>query len=148
MKTDRKSQAVLVVLGIVVAILAAVAVILAVQPPPDFDPATPEGAAQGYFRAVLDDDREAVRGYLTAESIRRCRLNEMHHFTPGRARVVIVHTDITGDRAEVEVRITESWGEGPFDADSHSFDERLVMERDNGRWLIARPPWPIEFDCR
>lgn len=147
MKTERRSRAVLAVLGIVVAILAVVAVVLAVQPPPEFDPATPEGTAQGYFRAVLDQDVEAVRSYMTTESIGSCRLSELRYFTPDQARVVIVHTEITGDRAEVDVRITESWGSGPFDADSHTFDETLVMEQHGDRWLIARPPWPLEFDC-
>lgn len=147
METDRRSQAVFAVLGVVVAILVVVAVILAVQPPPEFDPATPEGTAQGYFRAVLDDDPDLARTYLTAELADDCDTHELRHFGPDRARVVIAHTEVTGDRARVEVQITETWGDGPFGADSHSFDETLVMEHHGDRWLIARLPWPIEYTC-
>ena len=147
MRTDRQSRLILVFVGGAVAILAAVAVFLAVRPPPDFDPATPEGATQGYVRAVLDEDAELVRSYLSVELARKCRLGEIRHFGPDRARVVIVDTEVGSDRAEVDIRITETWGEGPFGSDSYTFSESLVMERQGDHWLIVRPPWPIEHAC-
>ncbi len=145
MTTDRHSRNILIVIGAVVAVLIGVAVVLALRPPAELDPATPEGTAQGYFQAVLDDDEDLALGYLIPDLRQRCDTGEMRYMTPNGARVVIISTEIDGADAEVEVEITESYGGGPFDAGSHSFDETLVMERHGERWLIAEIPWPMHF---
>ena len=134
-------------IGALVGVLIGVAVMLALRPPPGFDPATPEGTAQGYFRAVLDDDENLAFAYLTGALADRCDTGEMRHVTPDEARVVITRTEIDGADAELEVEITETYGEGPFDAGSYIFDETLVMERHGDRWLIAEIPWPIHIYC-
>ena len=61
-------------------------------------------------------------------------------------RVVIKQVDIDTDTALVDVEITETYGQDLFESGSYSFDETLVMERVEDRWLISRPPWPI-FHC-
>ena len=55
MSTKARSNTVLVAIGIVVVLLIGVAVIFALQPPPTFDPGTPEATAQGYFQAISDE---------------------------------------------------------------------------------------------
>ena len=147
MTTDQRSRRILVVIGALVGVLIGVAVLLALRPPPQFDPATPEGTAQGYFQAVLDGDEDLVFGYLTKALGDRCDVGEMRHVTPDEARVVITRTEVDGAGAELEVEITETYGEGPFDAGSFTFDETLVMERHGDRWLIAEIPWPIHIYC-
>ena len=147
MATDQRSRRFLVAIGALVAVLIGVAVMLAVRPPPQFDPATPGGTAQGYFQAALDGDEDLAFGYLTEALRARCNPGEMRRVTPDEARVVITHTEIDGTDAEVGVEITETYGEGPFDLGSHTFDETLVMERDGDRWLIAEIPWPIRMYC-
>lgn len=150
MDTDQRSRLVLIVIGATLIVLVAVALVMAVQPPPEFDPATPQGAAQGYFRAVVDRDPNAAFDYLADDIRSECNRGELRHVTPDGARVVIAATEVTADEATVEVEITETWGEGPFDAGPGrlSFDETLFMERHGDRWLITETPWPIHDYCR
>lgn len=147
MKTDQPSRRILVAIGTLVGVLIGVAVMLALRPPPEFNPTTPEGTVQGFLQAVLDDDEDLAFGYLTEPLRDRCNTGEMRHVTPDEARVVITRSDIGGAHAELEVEITETYGEGPFDAGSYTFDETLVMERHGDRWLIAEIPWPIHIYC-
>ncbi len=147
MTTDQRSRRILVVIGALVAVLIGVAVMLALRPPAEFNPATPEGTAQGYFQAVLDGDEDLAFGYLTEAFGDQCDTGVMRHETPNDARVVIIRTEIDGADAELEVEITETYGEGPFNAGSYTFNETLVMERHDDRWLIAEIPWPIYAEC-
>jgi hypothetical protein len=147
MTTDQRSSRILVVIGALVTVLIGVAVMLAVRPMPDPDPTTPEGTAQGYFQAVLDGDEDLAFGYLTEALSDQCDAGQMRHVTPDGARVVITRSEVGGADAELEVEITETYGEGPFDAGSDTFDETLVMERHGDRWLIAEIPWPIHSYC-
>jgi hypothetical protein len=148
MRTDQRSRTILVVIGTLVVVLIGVAVVLALRPPPQFDAATPEGTAQGYFQAVLDGDEDLAFGYLTETLRDRCETGEMRHVTPDGARVVITRTEIDGADAALEVEITETYREGPiFDIGSYPFDETLVMERHGDRWLITEMPWPIHVYC-
>lgn len=50
MDTEQRSRTILIGIGAAVVVLVAIAVVLAIQPPELYDPATPEGAAQGYSR--------------------------------------------------------------------------------------------------
>ena len=147
MTADQRSRRILVVIGTLVAVLIGVAVMLALRPPPEFNPATPEGTAQGYFQAVLDGNEGLAFDYLTETFGDRCDTSEMRHATPDDARVVITRTQIDGAHAEVEVEITETYGEGPFGGGSYTFDETLFMDRHGDGWLIAEIPWPIHDYC-
>lgn len=135
-----------VIAGVVV-VLVVIAVIIALQPPEVLDPSTPEGAAQGYFQAVHDGDGQRIAVYVTQDLDERCdgfgHLRDLGRYEEGRsAGVVIVRTDVVGDSATVDVTITVAAGDAPFDVESYSLDERLVMERDGDRWLISEVPWP------
>lgn len=148
MTTDRRSRRVLVVISTLVTALLGVAVVLALRAPPEFDPLTPEGTAQGYLQAVLEGDENLASSFLTETLRDECTMSEMRHVMPGDARIVIKHTEIDGMDAELELEITETYGEGPFDfGSSYSFDETLVMERRGDRWLIAEVPWPTNIYC-
>lgn len=148
MTTDRRSRRALVLLTTLVTTLLGVAVVLALRSPPDFDPLTPEGTAQVYVQAVLDGDEDIAFSVFTETLRDECTTSEMRRVIPPHARIVIKKTEIDGADAELELEITETYGEGPFDlGSSYSFDETLVMERQGDRWLIAELPWPTHIYC-
>ena len=147
MKMDRHSRIVLMVIGAVAIALVAVAIVVAVQPPQEFDPGTPEGTAQGYYQANLDGDEDLALSYLNEDLMARCPTQNLRHFTPNSARIVIEKTEIDGDEARVDVVITETWGEGPFGGGSNTFDETLVMTQNDDAWVITQIPWPLEMFC-
>lgn len=145
-----RSRNTLVGIGALVVVLIAVAVVLALQPPIELDPTTPEGTAQGYFQAVLDRDVDRAFAHMSDELTRRCDHLDAHHSLryglADEARIVILDTSVAGDEATVRVEVTETYGTGIFMSDSHSFAETLSMERRGDGWAIAKPPWPIH-DC-
>ena len=147
MKMDRHSRTVLVVIGAVAVALIAVAIVVAVQPPQEFDPGTPEGTAQAYYRAILDGDEDLALSHLEESVLADCPGYELRYFTPDGARIVIANTEIEGDEARVDVVITETWGEGPFGGGSNTFDDTLVMARSDDTWVISRIPWPVGMFC-
>ena len=147
MKMDRHSRIVLVVIGAVAVVLITVAIVVAIQPPTEFDPGTPEGTAQGYYQAILDGDEHLALAYFDEDLLASCSTYELSYFTPESARVVIAKTEIDGEGARVDVVITETWGEGPFGGGSSTFDETLTMTRSGETWVISRIPWPIDMFC-
>jgi len=147
MKMDRHSSIVLVVIGCVSVVLIGVAIVVAVQPPQEFDPGTPEGTAQAYYQAILDGDEDLALSYVDEDLVADCSIHELRYVTPDNARVVIEKTEIDGNNASVDVVITETWGEGPFGGGSDTFDETLFMTRSNDAWMISRMPWPVEMFC-
>ena len=50
---------------------------------------------------------------------------------------------ITGDRAEVKVRVSENTGSSPFDSGSYDHEETFDLVRASGAWLIDQPSWPV-----
>lgn len=153
MGTGNHSRVVLISIGVVVAVLVGVAVVIALQPPQVFDPATPEGTAQGYFQALHDGDVGLVTSYLTDDLNDRCDtapyLEDFRRYDQRETTgVSIMSTHIDGDEAEVEVTITVTYGGDPFAAGSDTFDETLVMEHHRDRWLISEPAWPWDrYSC-
>jgi len=147
------SRVVLIVIGAVVALLIGVAVVIALQPPPVLDPTTPEGAAQGYFQALNDGDGDLVASYLTDDLNDRCadfvRLEDLRRYGESETTAVsIVRTEVDGDDAKVEVAITVTYGGGPFFAGSDTFNETMVMQYQDDRWLISEPAWPWDrYSC-
>jgi hypothetical protein len=136
------SRAALVAIGVVIALLVVVAVVFAIVPPPQFDPDTPEGTIQGYFQAVNDGDLSRATTYLTDELAATC---DFDRWLPETGSVVIMDVSIDGDEAVVDVRISVSYGEGPFNGGSYDENERVVMERIGDRWLISKPLWPMDI---
>ncbi|MEA3501341.1 MAG: hypothetical protein U9R47_01090, partial [Actinomycetota bacterium] len=143
MTTDRHSRIALMVIGGIAVILIAVAIVVAVQPPKEFDPGTPEGTAQAYYQAILDGDEDLALSYLDEDLLAGCSTHELSYFIPESARVVIAKTEIDGDEARIDVVITETRGEGPFGGGSNTFDEALIMTRSDDAWVITSMPWPV-----
>jgi hypothetical protein len=144
MRTVARSNVFLVGVAVAAAALLAVAVVLAMRPTPQLDPGTPEGAVQGYFQALLDNDAELAGSYLAGDLADRCE-SDLKRRSEDGVGVVIVDVTSRGAHVRVDVEITETYGSDPFGGSSYSFDETLVLEKHGDRWLIAEPPWPIYY---
>ena len=148
METNTTSRRTLIVIAAVVGVLVVAAVAVALRPPATLDASTPEGTAQRYYQAIDDGEVETAMSYLAEDLTDRCNTEEMRYWIRERdttgIRVVILDAQIDEATARVDVRITESYGSGPFDGGSYSHDETLDMQRNDGRWLIRGIPWPWE----
>ena len=144
MRDLARSSVVLVAIGAAVAVVVIVGLVLALQPPKQFDPGTPEAAIQGYFQAVVDRSRADAERFMTPDLVERCGadLNQIRD-TADSLRVAIVDTEPDGSRAEVTVEITERSASSVFLGEPHTFREALVVEHVGDVWLISEAPWPI-----
>lgn len=144
MKGLTRSSIVLAAIGSAVAVVAVIGLVLALQPPKEFDPGTPEAAIQGYFQAVVDRSRVDAERFMTPNLVERCGadLNQIRD-TADSLRVAIVDTERDGNRVAVTVEVTERSAAGVFLGEPHTFKETLVVERVGDVWLIAEAPWPI-----
>ena len=143
MKGITRSGLVLGIVGVLLAVLVAVAIVLALQPPDQFDAGTPEATVQDYLQAVIDSDQTAAAGLMTPELVKRCGtdLSQIRR-SPENFRAVIIDTEPLGDDLIVNIEITEGSGSGLL-GDSWSFDESLILIQVGDEWLIAEAPWPI-----
>lgn len=142
--TASKSRAILGLIAfVVVASIATAAVLSATRRIPDLDPATPEGVAQAYFKAVLDADDGGALALMAPELRDRCDDPSFRpFFSDDMVRVVLVSSTVAAGRAVVEVDIDHVPDPSPFDVEGYSSRERLVMHPTATGWEIAEPPWP------
>ncbi len=117
---------------------------VALQPPPTFDPGTPEATAQGYFQAISDGDEELAESYMTDELVDACSGQWYFYDIRESPSVVITDSEIDGDTAKLGITIDVSYGGGPFDGASYDQDETLTMEHRVDVWLISKPTWPMD----
>ena len=143
MKGITRSGLVLGIVGVLLAVLVVVAIVLALQPPEQFDAGTPEATVQSYLQAVADSDQTAAARLMTPDLAKRCGadLSQIRR-SPESFRAVILDTEPLGDDLIVNIEITEGSGSGLF-GDSWSFDESLILIQTGDEWLIAEAPWPI-----
>lgn len=147
MEKTTPSTRVLVGIGAaVIALLVLAAVLTATRSAPELDPATPEGVAQAFLLEVFDEDYAAAADYFTPELAERCEAGDRYFYGEEPGRAVLVDTEIDGDRATVDVEITTTYGDSPFDLSESTFDATLVMRRIDDRWLISEPVWQF-FSC-
>jgi len=148
MERGASSNIILVVVGTLVALLVAVSIFLALQPPTQFDPNSPEGAAQGYFQAIEDGDEALATSFLTEDLQEFCDGEWQYRDSEAASRVVITNTKIDGDAATVKVTITVSYGDDPFGGGSYDQDETIKMVRVGDVWLISTLTWPMDaYPC-
>lgn len=134
------------IVGALVAVVVAVAVVAATRPPPELDVGTPQGIVQAYVRAVFDGEIAEAAGHITAES--ECGVEDLERARAAdSARVVLLDTRVDGDSASVEVEIVHSGGSGPFDGYEWSEETTFSLIRSGGTWQLTGEPWPLYF-CR
>lgn len=141
METSKKPDRPLFVAGLTVVVLVLVAIVVIVfRPEPvEYDPATPEGTVQTYVRAVLDRDNDAAAALMVEEP--ECKPDPYPRFGEESIRISLGKVEIDGDRATVEVRITTSGGNAPFDRYEWTEEDRFFLDLEAGVWRIDTAPW-------
>lgn len=145
-------RAVLIVGAAIVAlIILAVVVVLAVpKGPTAYDPGSPEAAFQAFYQSYEAGDLEgayglfgsSVRVQLTLDEYRRLDAEHAWQRDEDR-RVVLLGTDLTGDRANLRLRI-DQFSAGGLGGNRYSHERTIRLVREHGAWLIDEPIVGIE----
>ena len=137
-----------IIAGIVVLAVAAVVLVLARGREDYVADDTPAGVAHNYFLAIERQEYEKAYGYLSDELKNRPTLDEFistvgHNFNQGEAALKIGETTLTGDRASVQVIITNYSGGGPFESNRYSNTDTAQLKRNaKGAWQLTAYPYP------
>ena len=142
----------LIVLGAIVALIGVALVLVLAVPkgPTSYEPGSPEAAFQTFYRAFQDGDLEgahgifsaSVKGELTLAEYRRVSAEHDWQRHEDR-RVVLAGTDVTGDRANLHLRIDQFDG-GGLGAARNSYERTIRIVREGGVWLIDEPIVGVE----
>ena len=132
---------------VVVALIAVAAVFVAVRDPATFDPDSPEGAVQAYVIAVIDGDDDAAHAVLSDELQTRCDVRDLRNRVAddSSSRITLIESAVDGDEARIEVEVTVTHDDGPFEFSDWSYDERFELRLAAGEWRITAPPWPYYY---
>lgn len=143
----RRARRPIAVLGLAIVGFAVLALILAAtatRPATKFAADTPEGAVQAYLAAwdARDIDlayasfSERVHGRLTVDQYRTVARDYQYRGS-GERRVVLLGTNLHGDRASLDLRIDELGGVGIFGAQSvWSRPIAVDLVREHGAWRL------------
>ena len=139
-----------VAVAVVLAVVVSIAAALVGGEGRLYEAETPEGTVQRYLRAVADRDAEAARQYLAPAVLEDCEddflRGQLRNVGQQDFRASLLQTRQVGEGTEVRVRITERYGNAPFDSNEFSHDEIFMLEQHDGRWAIEEPAWPI-YHC-
>lgn len=141
---NRPNRVLMLLVGAILAVAVVAAVLSATRSPAAYDPDSPEGTVQAYLEAALQGDNEEAAGYFAADSGCDAEDLDRAHVTDS-ARVVLVDTDVEGDRARVDVEVAYSSG-GPFDTSEYTEDQTFRLARAGQQWELTGTPWPL-FGC-
>jgi len=134
------------VLGIVLAVIAAVALIAVLalkEPIAELDKGTPEGAVQQYLGAVTDRDFEQALTFLAADS--KCTVEDFDRaYIQDSLRIGLSEVSPAESTAVVTVSIQYSNGD-PFGG-TYSEDQNFRLVKTDAGWKISGIPWPT-YEC-
>ena len=131
--SGQPGKRILAVAAVVIVAAVVVAAILAGSRTERFDAGTPEAAAQAYIQALFDRNEDEAYALLTPELQRECDRDRFVTFGGGPDVATFDDVEIVGDRAEIIVLLDSGF----------SRENRLVLERRDGRWLVADARWPL-----
>jgi hypothetical protein len=147
--------------GVALLLVATVAIVLLAgnRPPQTYPAGSPEAALQAYLQAweARDLDRAweffstSARGSVTLDEYRRQARDypDMAGAGGPSRRVFIDQTTVTGDRAELQLTIEETYIQG-LGVGRNRYSQRLAMVRESGQWRLdqlimgIQPGWPIK----
>lgn len=133
---DRRAGTAIAAAVAALVLVALVAIVLQ-REPATLDPGTPEGTVQAWLQSLADGD---PRDDLVDLSSTCSSEPDVDHVDePFRA--VVAEVDRDGDRATVDLAITERFGDGPLD-DGYTHDVRYELRRRDGDWVITDYDWP------
>jgi hypothetical protein len=148
----RVPRAVLVVGGAIVALIAlALIVVLAVpRGPTAYVPGSPEAAFQAFYQAFEAGDVEGAYELLGSSVTDQVTLAEYRRLDDDQGwqrdqdrRVLLLGADVTGDRANLRLRIDE-FSQGGLGGNRYSSERTIRLVREDGAWLIDEPIVGIE----
>jgi len=149
----RIPKAGLIVLGAIVALIAVSLVLVLAVPkgPTSYEPGSPEAAFQRFFQAFEAGDLDGAHGLLSSSIKEELTLAEYRRVGAEHGwqrdedrRVVLLGTEVTGDRANLHLRIDQFNG-GGLGAARNSYERTIRLVRENGAWLIDEPIVGIEY---
>lgn len=133
--------------GAAVAGLLVVAAILAGrQDVTTFGADTPEATTQTYLQAMKDRRFTSALDTFIDKLAERCGSTlGTDLYYPDIARVALLESDINGDRATVQVAITEAFEGGLLNLNENTMNETIVLTRASTGWRISEAPWPLYY---
>jgi hypothetical protein len=134
-----------VLIGVGVIAAVGVAVALGTRAP-SYPSDSAEYAVQQYIAAVANRDATKAIGYLSPEVVTRCESIPREAITNrGRSSLRATLLDVTArDRMTVvRVRITESYGDAPFDGGESNMEQSFELTRGSDGWRFVESPWPL-----
>ncbi|MGV8876388.1 MAG: hypothetical protein ACOH1K_02630 [Rhodoglobus sp.] len=136
-RPDRTLIAVVVVIATIVVI--ALVVVFTRGGAVEVDPATPEGVVQSYSLAVLDNDYDNAREFISAEIRATCTKAEPS-MVQG-LRMTVISSKVTGDTAVV--RVTMEHDGGSFGGTGYEYDGVFILIHDGDLWKVESAPWEL-----
>ena len=140
--STRPSRALLIVLGLILALVAVALVVVFTRGQPAALAAdTPDGVVQRYASAVLEGDDTAAGAYLSARTLATCDPAA----APGSesTRVTLIDVREQERTAVVRVSIITSTDSGPFGPSEYEAQDVFTLVKADGAWLIEQAPWQL-----
>lgn len=132
--------------GIAIAVIAGIAVTTLAGGEREYAEGSPERTVQDYLRAVSDRDSTRAFSYFDPELLAKCEPKPREAIAnrgSSTLRATLDRTTVTGDVAEVRVRLTESYNnDSPFGSGESTFTQTYILKKVNDAWRFAEAPWP------
>lgn len=128
---------------IAVTVLAGIAVTMAAE---TYAEGTPERTVQDDLHAISDRDATNANSFLAADLAARCASSYREPIAnrSGTAlRATLDRATVRGETADVQVRITETYGSGPFSSNESNQTVVFNLARTDGQWRITEPAWSL-----
>ncbi|MCP4304579.1 MAG: hypothetical protein GY788_06840 [bacterium] len=134
-------------IGVFVALALIVALALARSNVRSYEAGTPEATAQAFIQALLDEDPETARGFLSDDLKTKCEPHDLDLWW-------VQHTDtavfdevrIESTHADIEISLLSNdyeFGIFPFDNYDYSRETELELDRIADEWLVTDATWPL-----
>lgn len=132
--------------GIVVAVIAGIAVTTLAGGEREYAEGSPERVVQDYLRAVSDRDSTRAFSYFDPALLASCGPKPREAITNRGStslRATLDRTAVHDGIAEVRVRLTESYNnDSPFGSGESTFTQTYILKQVDGAWRFAEAPWP------
>lgn len=142
--TDRKTLQPkylgMIVFGLVVVAVAA-AIITSQRPVADLDPNTPEGAVQGFFRAIEARDYNAAHALLSLELGAECTPADLATYVSDFDRVVIDEVIPSNSSTLVRVEVHHIDATDPLNPSTYTELLDFEIASEKGRPVLSRLPF-------
>jgi hypothetical protein len=149
----RIPRAGLIVVGGIVALIGVALVLVLAVPagPANYEPGSPEAAFQTFFQDFETGDLDGAHALFSSSIKEQLTLAEYRMVSAEYGwqrdedrRVVLIGTDVAGDRASLHLRIDQFNG-GGLGAARTSYERTIRLVRENGAWLIDEPIAGVEY---